>query len=382
MESFDVVVVGAGLAGLTAARYLQAAHRSVLVLDASDRAGGRVKSDYVDGFILDHGFQVINPGYAEVKKSKVLENCSFTSLAPGFELMSGLQFEWVGASIESAIAVGTIKEKLAFAAFLARGFEANLSFKEVGESFSGIYENYLKPFLRGVFLADPDNESALTAQAILRSFALGRPGVPAKGVQEFSNLLAKPINELQFNEAVLAINGTTVQTQNGSYSAKQIVIATDPLTAKQFIPAMGTIAMSGSTTWYHSVDVDFPFNKRLRVSKNGPLVNSLIISDCVPSYSPLNKKLISTTVLDGISEAQCREALSALWGESASSFNLLARYEIPYSLPAHPPGTPLSRKVQISETLFLAGDHRGLPSQQGAMDSGRRVAEIIIQQAQ
>ena len=377
MESFDVVVVGAGLAGLTAARYLQEANRSVLVLEASDRVGGRVKSDYVDGFILDHGFQVINPGYPEVKRSKVVESCSFVSLTPGFELVDGSRTEWVGASIEAALNVGTIKEKIAFAGFMAKNLDGKASFKEASETFDGMYEDYLKPFLRGVFLADPDNENALTAQAILRSFILDRPGVPAKGVQEFSNLLAKPLKNLHLNEGVESFEGQIVHTHAGSYHAKQIIIATDPLTAKQLVPAMGEILMSSSTTWYHSVDSDFHFNKRLRVNKQGSIVNSLIISDCVPSYAPLDKKLITTTVLDPISENDCLKELASMWNAPEDAFTHIGRYEIPGSLPVHTPGTPLARKVQVSDSLFLAGDHRGLPSQQGAMDAGRRVAELI-----
>ena len=59
----DVLVVGAGLAGLSAAIHLQNAGRSVTVIESSDRAGGRVTSDHIDGYICDRGFQLINSKY-------------------------------------------------------------------------------------------------------------------------------------------------------------------------------------------------------------------------------------------------------------------------------------------------------------------------------
>ena len=261
---------------------------------------------------------------------------------------------------------------------MAKKQDADTSFKSAAQSFEGIFEGFLKPFLRGVFLSDPDLESALTAQAILRSFILGRPGVPAKGVQEFSNILAKPLKKIHINERVERLEGELVHTSAATYQAKRVVVATDSATASALIASVESVPMSASTTWYHSVSADFSFSNKLRVNKQGEIINSLIISDRVTSYAPLDKKLISTTVLNDISESEVSRGLAQMWSSPESDFTLVGRYEIPQSLPTHSVGTPLIRKVQISSTLFVAGDHRGLPSQQGAMDAGRRVAEIIL----
>ena len=103
MSQFDAIVIGAGLSGLVAARELEAQGLSVLVLEASDRPGGRVKTDLIDGFQIDHGFQVINPGYPQVKKSGVLKEIDFISFAPGFFLVdSGRTLELTPAKIGRA----------------------------------------------------------------------------------------------------------------------------------------------------------------------------------------------------------------------------------------------------------------------------------------
>ncbi|MFC4066498.1 flavin monoamine oxidase family protein [Actinoplanes subglobosus] len=61
MTDFDVVVVGAGVTGLTVANRLHAAGRSVLVLEARDRVGGRLLTEDVEGVRLEVGGQWVSP---------------------------------------------------------------------------------------------------------------------------------------------------------------------------------------------------------------------------------------------------------------------------------------------------------------------------------
>ena len=161
-----------------------------------------------------------------------------------------------------------------------------------------------------------------------------------------------------------------------------MIVATDTTTAAQLLDLEEVPPMVGCTTWYHVPD-ETPSDKPyllLDGMQAGPVVNSIVISNMMESYAPAGKSLISTTTIQRASESEVRRHLSAMWGVNTQSWELLAKYEIPNSLPLARVGKRLANNVRIGKNIFLAGDWREAPSQNGALKSGRRAAETLISQ--
>ena len=377
--SFDCIVVGAGLAGLSAVRELEKSGRSVLLLEASDSVGGRVRSDYIDGFICDRGFQVINPKYPEVAKSGVLKNLDFKYISGQIRLADYQRK--VGYSLATfSSQFGSVGEKLKLLRFVANPKVSNLrSFGDYTNSFPMLYERVLKPFLTGVFLSDPKNIAGDVAQEILRSFVKSLPGIPAGGVGQFSQRLAASVKNLKLNERVEMITKGKVVTTAGQYNAKYIVVATDPTTAAQLVTGSALPKMFESTTAYFATS-DLPMDgKNLVISSNSKLVNSIVISQVSAKYAPAGQHLISATSLAPLTESVFRKELASIWQMNTQQWQYVANYEIKQSLPAHLPGQSKSRNLQLAEGVYVAGDHMATPSQQGAMKSGYLAARAINQ---
>lgn len=377
--SFDCIVVGAGLAGITAARTVQQAGNSVLLLESSDQVGGRVRSDAIGGFICDRGFQVINPRYPQVAKSKVLNDLDFKYISGKIRLAD--QQLKVGYSLSTfSPKLGSLNQKLKFIKFVANPKVKNeRSFGHYTSDFPDLYQRVLKPFLSGVFLTDPKEIAADVAQEILRSFVKSLPGVPAAGVGEFSKALAKPIQNLKLNESVQSVSDGQVTTNQGSYRARYVIVATDPTTAAQLLTGVHLPKMLSSTTAYFATDQLPTDSKNLVVSSKSKLVNSIVISQVSSKYAPFGQHLVSATCLTAITESVFRKELAEIWRTSTHSWEYVARYEIKQSLPAHLPGVSKTKAAKFSDSIFLAGDHMAVPSQQGAMQSGYLAGNAINQ---
>jgi len=384
-RSAEVLVVGAGLAGLSAAIDCQAAGVDVVVIEASDRAGGRIASDVINGFVCDRGFQLINAKYPALQELDVIKEIDFIPAPRVIEVAIGdrrhpigdpRQLPWTALNK----ATGTIPEKLALLRFIVGKAKAGQSIGEALRNTGTCYDRVLRPFLQGVFLTDPDNVDAIYGHSIIKSFVNGNAGVPRNGVGELPKALAKRVSNIVYNTRVDRIDLTSVHTNNGTYTADKIVIATDATTATQLLGLTEVPRMAGCITWYHAVSQNPSGNGRLVVDgqRRGPIINTVVMSDISANYAPSGQHLVSTTTELNVTESDVRRHLAVVWGTGTHDWQFIAKYEIPAALPIHNVGRALSQSMKINEHHFVAGDHRSVPSQQGALFSGRLVAQLLL----
>jgi len=385
--SKPVVVIGAGLAGMNAAIQMQNAGREVVVLEAADRAGGRVQSDQIDGFTCDRGFQLINAKYPELAALNILGELDFRFADRAINIAIDDRTHRLGDPrkyFKSAFdsATGSIFEKISLIKALAGKPKPTLSIDEylVASGLGKTFERVLRPFLRGVYLADLSNIAAPVGLEIIRTFISGKPGLPSRGVGALSVVMAKQVNDLRLGVTVNSIKSGVVTTSVGEIQASEIIVATDSTTAAQLLDLGSVPKLAGCTTWYHSAPTAPVAHGQLIVDgqNRGAVINTLVISNFIPEYAPVGKNLISTTTDTGITESDARRHLATLYACDNRDWELVAKYEIPAALPIGAKGITQPIQSFVRAGIYLAGDGQVTPSQNGALKSGRLAAMAVL----
>jgi protoporphyrinogen oxidase len=381
------VVVGAGLAGMAAALTLQKSGAEVTVVESSDRAGGRVATDYIDGFTLDRGFQLINANYSEVKRWNLLEEIDFKIAPRSVGVATDTGIVRLGDPRSALLSIfsarsGSIYAKASFLRYLASAPKVNESVQDhfLRTGVEDLYRKVLKPFLSGVFLADPAKVSAIIGREVIGSFINGRSGIPSNGVGDLAAKMAGRIKDLRLNTQVEEIGKGGVETGQGFIAAERIILATDLTTAGQLLDAKEVGRLTGSTTWYHATTQAPTDNAELIIDSEGrgPVVNSIVISNLSKAYAPIGQHLISSTTITHASESEVRRQLAQMWGRSTADWRFLAKYEINSALPLFQPGYAKSSQLNLAKNIYCAGDYLASPSQNGALLSGRKAAEQLL----
>ena len=371
----EVTVIGAGLAGISAALTLQDAGCSVRVIESSDRVGGRVATDVIDGFTLDRGFQLINSQYPELKRLKVMDEVDFIAAPRAVEVSLGQDRVVLGDPRNHPLSAlssktGALSSKVNFLRYLYSHSNSALSVEDELQNLGDLYQRVLRPFLTGVFLASPAHINAVNGKEIIRSFISGKPGIPAQGVGALAAVLAKRITNIELGRNINSLSELT----------GPVIVATDVTTAAQLLDMTSVPKLAASTTWYHEVPKELTSSKCLIIDgqKRGLVVNSIAISNLAPTYAPAGKALLSSTTVDFASESEVRRHLALIWGTQSSEWSLIAKYEIPKSLPIFASGAQGVTSAKVATNIYVAGDYRSAPSQNGALLSGRLAAEELL----
>jgi len=407
---FDTIIIGAGIAGLTAAKVLKAAGRKVAILESADAVGGRVRTDNFNGFLLDRGFQVLLTGYPEAKNFLDYKALNLRSFSPGSIILNSSGIDEIGDPLREfgslfrtlKSSAGSFTDKLRL--LLLR---MKLSSNSIEEIFSKpevtslqylrtagfserIISNFFSPFLSGIYLEQKLNTSSRMFEFVFKMFSEADTAIPERGMGMISEQLASRLTkeELILNEKVSSIIGSKVETASGKiYEAANILIATSadciplPFQAKN-------IEKKSVTCLYFSAERS-PYTKSLIALNANPdrFVNSLsVMSNVSSAYAPAGKSLISVSLSDSqlftkpeLLELKIKEELK-FWYPDCLSWEYLKTYHIPYALPdnKHVKNDIQSSCLRINDSIFICGDHLLNGSINAAMKSGRLASESIL----
>ena len=400
----DVVVVGAGLAGLAAATRLSRRGLDVTVIEASDGVGGRARTDHVDGLLLDRGFQLLNPAYPEAARLLDLAALDLQPFEGGVVVAHGGRRSVLADprrapqhAIGALTAPGSLREKAAFAAWAVQvGFgrarriktapDEPLSVSLQRRGLTGrLRRSVVEPFLAGVLAEDGQETSRRFVDLLIRSFVRGTPSLPAAGIGAMAEQLAAglPADTVHLATRAASVSGGSVTSDAGVVTASAVVLATDPRSAVA-LAGLPTVVMRGLTTFYHLADQAPTSSRMLHLDgdRRGPVLNTGVVSNVAPTYAGGHGALIASTVLgvrdDLQTERAVRAQLRLVYGVDPRPWQLVAAYPIPDALPAMLPPLDLRRPVALRDGLFVAGDHRDTASIQGALVSGRRAADAVL----
>jgi phytoene dehydrogenase-like protein len=400
----DVVVIGAGLAGLACAGDLAAAGLDVRVLEASDAVGGRMRTDVRDGFRLDRGFQVFNTSYPQVKRRVRLRELRLRPFTPGVLLHTPRgRLRFVDPSRRPREAADLLPGRLAsprdLAALAILGGRDLLmppraikraperttltALADAGIS-AELVETLFRPFLAGVFLEDELETSSRFFHLVWRSMLRGTLCLPAGGIGAVPEQLAAdlPAGTVRLEAPVERLTDDGVLLADGrEEAAPAVVVATGPGAAAELLPGLAVPPTRAVTTYYHAAPTSPLAEPTLLTDTARRVLNTVVLSEVNPAARPDRRALISTSVL-GTSgapdEAAVRRTLAELYGTDTADWEPVGEYRVEQALPAMPPPWPLTRGTRHTPGRYVCGDHRATGSVQGALASGTRAAREVL----
>ncbi|AYL35703.1 NAD(P)/FAD-dependent oxidoreductase [Streptomyces fungicidicus] len=438
----DVVVVGAGVAGLSAARRLTSAGVTTLVLEAAHEVGGRMTTEKVDGFRLDRIGQLLSTAYPELRAGTGLEGPVLRPFAPGVLLHSdgrhhraGVQPGARGArSARGALhavralasaprpgggprrpvavpgrqvsaprsrtgaplgtAVDQARLGAAFSKLAGTPVERLLARPETTAAEALVarglpartIDGFLRPLLSAL-LCDPElTTSSRCADLALRAFARGRLCLPEGGAEALPRQLARalPPGTVHTGVRVTSVSTTSVTTvEHGVFRCGAVLVATGARAAAELLPGLRVPDFHPVTVVHHTTD-EAPATGAsllLDADRGGPVAHTAVVSRVDPSRAPAGRTLVSSTVLGPPGpdvDTAVRMHLGRLYGVPTERWETLGVRHTAEAVPAMRPPHDLRRAVRLLAGLYVCGDHRDSGSVQGALHSGRRAAAAIL----
>jgi phytoene dehydrogenase-like protein len=406
----EVIVVGAGLAGLAAAGELHRHGRGVLVLEASDAVGGRVRTTPLDGYLLDRGFQVLLTAYPSAQQVLDLGTLDLAAFEPGVAVRTSGSFhlqpdpwkrptellELLGGGVGTpwdSVRLLRLRQRLRRGSVdeLFEGLDETAAYRLRRIGFSPtMLDAYFRPLL-ATFTLEPDlSASAHVADFVLRMLSEGDMALPASGMGEIAAQLAAclPPGSIRLGAGVERLAAGEVAVDGQILRAEHVVVATDVTTATALVDGLEDPGWAGMTTLWFSAERPPTDSGRLLLNgaAEGLVTGAAVISNVAPSYAPVGHSLIAAffprTGIEGV-EGRVRRELAHWWPDEdepstpVRDWDLLRVDEITRARPRRLPGFDAHAPVRLG-SLVVAGDHCRTASIDGAIRAGLDAAAAVL----
>jgi len=409
-----VIIIGGGLSGLTAARQLQTNGIDFLLIEATDRIGGRVKTDVVDDFRLDHGFQVLLTAYPEAKRWLDYDELNLQTFLPGALLLypngkkdrigdpfrdSGSLFPTLfsnAGGLVDKLRILQLKHRLSKMSIAEIFEQKEVSTKETLAKVYGfspkMIERFFAPFYSGIFLEKQLTTSRRMFDFVFKMFGEGQTAVPNLGMEEIPKQLAQGLPEAAIltGARVKRIDGQTVILSDGSnFSAPHIIMATEATGLVKEFTSVNTEYQS--TVHLHFITHKSPINLPLIALNTFPkrITNNICtISNVAKGYAPDGQHLVSISVVGLVNipnselVKQVRKELELWFGKEVQDWQHFHTRKIHYALPNQGKVQTeiLGHQLKIRDGLYACGDFLLNGSINASMKTGRQVAELVHQE--
>eukprot|EP00466_Bigelowiella_natans_P020727 jgi/Bigna1/139612/aug1.51_g14320 len=422
MTNKPTVVIGAGVSGLACAKILKEKNFNVTVLEASDGYGGRVRTDNIDGFKLDRGFQVFLDAYPDVQdyfREAGIEKLKLKQFQPGALVYNNGEFSRVADPLRRpqdlftalSAPVGDLFDKIKVGLYRLYSNLASVEvlnetpemstyqfLKEEQGLSDDIIDKFFRPFLRGIYLSELEDQSSHMFNFVFKMLADGSATLPENGIGAVTDSLAETLKEdIRLNSPVKKVEQGKVTLMSGEeIDAQYVIVATDGVTASKLTEGMGFGVSApedrSSLCYYYAIDGPAPITDPVLMlngepkTSERPVNNVAFMSTVQPGVAPRGKSLASVTVVspeksDMELEPAVKNQLSEWFGKAeVDKWSLLKTYQISGAQPGQRPPNNFEKDAKICEGIYCCGDHMDTPTLNGAIRSGVKAADAVAKE--
>ena len=406
-KSPSIHIIGGGISGLIAARVLEEHGLSATIIEATDRLGGRVKTDVVDGYSLDHGFQVLLTAYPAAKKYLDFDALALQEFLPGSAIFKNGKQKIIGDPLRNLSlliptlfsGIGTVNDKLKILALnrrlkkksiqniFAEKEQTTISYLEnIGFS-EAIITDFFIPFFSGIFLENKLETSSRMFEFVYKMFGEGNAALPKDGIQAIPKQLFEKLKNTTcvFNTKVKSVeNGSIILESGETLKSNFTIIATQASGLVSNLKNQATLWKSCDTLYFEVAKREIRKPLIGLIAAPNALINNIFYHTSLQTSATATKELLSVTVIDRQNltnkqlVAKVQKELKELCNIDSCTF--IKQYNIPMALPnlQDIQYEMLPSETRLTETIFLAGDTQLNGSLNAAMIAGERAALEVI----